>query len=466
KAIATGTATIDPATNQIAARIRSFDSVRDFVIGPLFLAVLELPFTLAMLAAIWFVAGSIVAVPVAMALAYFVVILIYRRRLQLAVHAAAKESAQKQQLGLQTLSNLAALRQGGMSERQFERMRAQSGDAAFAGFRSGTIAAEVETIAQVLQSMAMVGVVYMGVGAVMAGTLSIGGLIATTLLVGRVLAPLATACASLPRLEQLRRSIRQIDKLMDAKRESDPHTQSRALHRPSGALTFSKVGLRYARDADPVFSNLSLAVEPGEVVAIMGANGAGKSSLLKLANRLSMQQAGSVRLDGVDLRQIDPVDLRRNMAYVPESNTLFQGTLADNLRFADPLASDDALWDALEKVDAADEVRALPLRLDTPVGGALEAGLPPGLSYQIGLARAYLVDHPVFLIDELPPFLLNGPGGAAFREFLMDARGHRTVLFVTRRSDYMRLADKVVILDPERRPVIGTPDDVSARRAA
>ena len=146
-----------------------------------------------------------------------------------------------------------------------------------------------------------------------------------------------------------------------------------------GHITFSKVGLRYTKDTDPVFAGLSFDAKPGQMVAVTGGNGSGKSTILKLVNGLYRPQAGTVRIDGVDIRQLDAIELRQHIAYVPQSPHFFQGTIAENLRFSEPLASDEALKIALHQVDAWEDVCALPHGLNTMIG-TNHIGLPTALS--------------------------------------------------------------------------------------
>jgi len=448
------------------ARIRSFESVREFFTGPLFVAVLELPFVIILILAIAAIGGSLAVIPIIMAGGYIAVLLIFRPRLQVAIHAGAKASTAKQRLGLETFSKISTLRQSGMTELWRKRFEGLSGRASYANFQSSFIAAKIETFAHALSAYAALAVIVAGVGRIWAGDMTVGALIATMILTWRALSPLHAACASLPRLEQLRHSIQQIDRLMDLKPERDPRAGPQPIGKVQGRITFTNVGLRYSRDADPVFAGLSFEVAPGELIAITGGNGTGKSTILKLTNRLYRPQAGSIRIDGIDIRQFDPVELRRLIAYVPESPDLFYGTFAENLRFANPLASDEDLQIALDRANAWDEIQTLPYGLDTIINGAEAEVVGGSLAYQISLARAYLTDSPIVLVDELPFSLLNSKSGEAYRTFLRESKGQRSVLFVTHRTDYVQMADKAIVMRREGRPIIGAPDEILQRYAA
>lgn len=141
------------------------------------------------------------------------------------------------------------------------------------------------------------------------------------------------------------------------------------------------------------------------------------------------------------------------------SSTLifFTGSIADNLRFANPLANESELWKALEKANACEDVSALPNGLNTLIGQGEERNMSSSLIFRINLARAHLKDSPVILIDELPYALLNSHTGEMYKRFLEESRGHRTIIMVTHRRDFIELADTLVTLYADDRPVISHP---------
>lgn len=449
------------------ARVKSFESVREFFTGPLFLLVLELPFSIILIAALGLLAGSLALIPVIVACLYGLTILVVRRKLADAIRASARATSTKQRLLVETLGKMDALRTSGMIGFSYERLREISGTSAHASFRSAFLSSVIETIAHSLTVLSGVVTIAVGVGMVLSGQLSVGALIAAMMLTWRALAPLQTVCTMLPRLEQLRNSIAQVNRLMALERETRRNDGAGIAKALEGRVTFSNVGLRYTRNTDPVFAGLSFEAEPGQLVALTGSNGAGKSTILKLTNRLYTPQAGSIRIDGADIRQIDPVELRTQVAYFPEAPHFFTGTIRENFQVIDPLLTDERLREALERARAWDDLDALPEGLDTEIGHGRTEALPSGLAYRLGLARGYISDSPIMLFDELPYSVLNSEAGEAFKEFLTNAKGKRTVLFVTHRDDYVRLADLVVVLSREARHAVGTPKDIlSLRRVA
>ena len=208
--------------------------------------------------------------------------------------------------------------------------------------------------------------------------------------------------------------------------------------------------------ANPTLSSwgLSTEVEPGEIVAICGSNGSGKSSVLRVMLGLYAPAMGNIRFDGVDSRQFDPRTLRRQIAYLPQVPEMLEGTVAENLRFAEPLAEEFRLRQALMMADAWEAVQNMPQGIHSRIGGE-GALLSSGMAARLMLARLYLMEErPLVLCDELPAQILNSATGERFRQQMAGWRGKRTVFFITHREDWLELADRVVVLKPEQRPIV------------
>lgn len=440
------------------SRIKTFESVREFFTGPTLLVLLELPFVVVLLLCIAYLAGPVATIPIAMMGCYVALLLYMRPKLRNAIWLAAKANSEKEKMLVETFSKVEGMRFNSISDAWSEHFREVSGRAAYGNFRASFLASIIETLAHGLSVLAGVATITAGVFLIWDGQMTVGALIASLILIWRVLAPLQTLCTMLPRIEQLVSSIDQVDRLMAIEPEPDKSTMATSRKAFRGHIRFMNVGLRYSKNLDPVFAGLSIEIQPGELVAITGNNGAGKSTALKLVNRLCVPQAGSIRIDGADIRQLDPVELRRSITYVSEHPVLFHGTIAENLRLADPICSDAALKSALIQADAWNEVSMLPKQLNTFVGEGKNLGLSSGFAHRINLARAYLQDSSIMLIDEIPFSLLNSTTGEVYKDFLKKNKGKRTILIVTYRDDYIELADKVIFLSPDSRPVIGTSD--------
>ncbi len=441
------------------SRLKSFEALREFLTGPVFLTLLDVPFILLALILLTAIAGKLVFIPLSIVVVYCTLILYFRPRLKLAMFHVAQARSQAQAHHIELLEKLQSLRLNGMCEIWFEQFRDISAQGAIAAFHAQYKAQLLEVLLHLLGLIGGVALIYWGVTLVWDNSLSGGGLFASILLAWRILGPMQTLGGSISRLEQLSRNVQQIDRLMSIDTERDVAPGLAKIPKIEGAIDFVKVGLRYSKDTDPVFAGLSLSVAPGETIAIAGGNGSGKSTILKLILGLYRPQAGAVLLDDRDIRQIDPVLLRKKLSYVPQIPELFQGTIADNIRFANKLATDTEIWDALRLADAKDEIASLPNGLNTSVLSGGE-GFSSGLAFRINLARAFIKNSPVLLIDELPYTILNSKTGERFIELIQSWHGQKTIIMVSHRDDHIQLADQAIGLLQGGRTIVNTPSNV------
>lgn len=438
------------------SRLRAFEMVRDFFSGPIFMAMLELPFVLVIMIVIGLIAGPLVWIALIVGMIYVLMLVVMHRKMMFHIHRTSRSQSERQQVAVEVFTRLPMLRLSGVANTMADRFSAASARASMAQFRSGLVAETIEHVTHALAMLAGVATLGFGVQMIWDGELSIGGLVATMILIWRALYPLQTACALLPRVEHIRNAILQVNRLMAIAPERDPNRESQGFIPFTGHIGLSHVGLRYSRLSDPVFVGLTANIHKGELIAITGGNGAGKSSILKLVAGLYMPQAGTVRIDGIDIRQFDPLLLRRNIAYQPQHTDMFSGTIREYLRNTVPLATEDQLRHVLDMAQVLGEIEALPLGLNTRLD-AMEHTMPDGLMVRLRLAQLYLAPQSVILCDELPNEVLSDTCGERFRQFLADQKGHRTVLFVTQHRDIISMADKVIWLRNDHAPRIGTP---------
>ena len=443
------------------ARLKEFENLREFFTGPLALVALELPFALVFLVAIAFLGGPLAFVPLTLIAVFLVLGALLAPAIRDRVGKATRAGSKRQGFLVETTSNMRALKFAKAEDTWLERYRALSADAATAGLSSNLIAALVTTLVYVLMMSAGIATLGFGTFRVLEAEMSVGALVACMILVWRVLSPLQTGFITLTRLEQVTASIRQLDSLMAIRPERDPNTIV-PTRRHRGRVTFSRVSLRYTPDSDPALVGVDFDAAPGEVIAVIGQNGSGKSTLLKVIAGLYAPQTGNVRIDGLDIRQLDPVELRHAVGYVPQVGHLFHGTIAQNLRLGEPTASDEDLRRALERAGVLDDVLALPEGLETRIGDQRSGQISSGLSQGLSLARCYLREAPIVLFDE-PANGLDRDADQAFMAAVEELRGRSTVFIVTHRPSHMRLADRVLVLDHGALRLAGPPDEVLAK---
>ncbi len=216
-----------------------------------------------------------------------------------------------------------------------------------------------------------------------------------------------------------------------------------------GQLAFEKVTFRYPTRPDaPALRDFTLAVEPGETVALVGPSGAGKSTLFLLAQRFYDPQSGTVKIDGVPLPSADPAEIRMRMALVPQDAVLFAASARDNLRYGNWDATDDAIWDAARTANAEEFLRGLPEGLDTFLGDS-GARLSGGQRQRVAIARAVLRDAPILLLDEATS-ALDAESERLVQDALERLMKTRTTLVIAHRLATIRQADRIVVMDDGR----------------
>ncbi|MBY5268337.1 ABC transporter transmembrane domain-containing protein [Spiribacter salinus] len=244
--------------------------------------------------------------------------------------------------------------------------------------------------------------------------------------------------------------------LLDAEPEVVAPAHPKPLPKPAeGEVKIEQLTYRYpSRPEPPALAGLDLTVRAGETLALVGPSGAGKSTLISLLLRFADPQTGAIRLDGVDLRDADPTDLRRRMALVAQSPILFTGTVRDNIRFGDPQASDIALLEAAEAANCTAFIEALPNGMDTHIGpnGVQLSG---GQRQRIAIARAILRDPALLLLDEATSSL-DAESERQVQSALARLMTGRTSLVIAHRLATVIHADRIAVLDKGQLRAVGT----------
>jgi len=318
------------------------------------------------------------------------------------------------------------------------------------------IRAIMTTVVIVLLLGGIVALMWEGALQVAAGSLS-GGTIAGFVLTGGIV---AGAFGSLTEVygDLLRGAgaASRLAELLDERPAIAAPERPLTLPQPArGKLSFEAVTFRYpTRLETAALADFSLTVEPGETVAIVGPSGAGKSTLFQLAERFYDPQAGTIKLDGVPLTSVDPADIRRRMALVPQEGVLFAANARDNLRYGNWNASDEQIWEAARAANAEGFLRELPEGLDTFLGEG-GARLSGGQRQRIAIARAVLREAPILLLDEATS-ALDAESERLVQDALDRLMESRTTLVIAHRLATVRNADRIVVMDSGRIVESGT----------
>lgn len=445
-----------PPTSQ-AARLRSFESIRDFISGPAFASVLDVPVSIISLIFVGILSTSSLFIMLAAIVCFLTTFGLAWRKASVQTSVAADEATELQRIAIETLDKLEIIRSSGLQDIWSKRISAITERDQSAQMRLRFTGIVCENVSSMIYTISIICLMAEGAHAVWDGQSSGATLLALVILSLRILLPFHTLCLSVQRFEQIRRSLRQINSLMELKTEDENEREKNDMEPLEGSLSLVNVSFK-AADTRPVFVGLDLEVEPGEVVGIYGANGSGKTTIFKMILGMVDIALGTARIDGVDLRQLPLNVLRRRISYVPQRPRIFPGTLRQNLAYANPLASPSQLDQVIEKVGLTAEVQALSGGLDHTIAGPDEDRLSASFRYRFAIARAMLVNSKLFLIDEIPNALLDGEVGELLRRLIADFRGQRTVVFISHRSDFLQLANRVIALRYGKVPIVSHPD--------
>ncbi len=447
-----------PVGGQVT-RIREFDSFREIFSGPIAGIALDLPFTIIFVGILFWIGGPLALVPVVLGLIYFLLARGIAPVLRERTRRAGKARSNRHTFLVELMWGMRSIKKTIGPGVWRERFRHASANAAWANFEVSRLHSGSTALAQSIMFIAGATTLGFGVLMVNAGDMTLGALIATMMLVWRILGPIQTLFGLANRLEQLRQSFRQLTEMLSYRREQEPDQSPSTPLRFHGQLTFSRVSMRYGAGTNPALLGVSFAIEPGEIVGIAGDSGAGKSTLAKLALGLYQPQGGAINLDGIDLRQLRPITLRQTLGYVPQKNHAFPGSILDNIRLADPTASLHRVREACKMAGLLHKIEALPGGFDTEFRDGLHTQIPQGFLRQMALARAFLVDAPVYILDE-PTSGMDEEDERFFLRALEVLRDHKTVLMVTQRPSHMLLCDKLVYLEDGQLRYFGEPEKV------
>jgi ATP-binding cassette subfamily C protein LapB len=275
--------------------------------------------------------------------------------------------------------------------------------------------------------------------------LSMGGLIAIVILTSRTLAPMGQVAALMTNYEDTKTSYETINDIIS--KPSERPQGKKFVTRPdfSGLIEFVDVTFTYPNNDVPSLKNVSFTIEPGEHVAIIGRIGSGKSTIQKLILGLYEPDSGQILIDGIDIKQIDPADLRKNLGYVSQEIMLFRGTLKDNIIYRASHASDAAMIRAARISGTEEFVKKHPKGYEMPVGERGQ-GLSGGQRQSIGIARAFLLEAPIMLMDE-PSNAMDQITEARLLNNLEQNLDGVTSLLVTQKMSLLKIVDRVIVMN-------------------
>jgi ATP-binding cassette subfamily C protein LapB len=442
----------------LANNLREFESLREFFTSATLASIIDLPFVLLFLAVVFWIGGLWMVMPVLIALPAVVVLgLALQPALRDHIRRSFAATEAKYSLVIETaaaIENVKHLNAASQIQRKWESL---VDFVARESLTSRLLSSFALNFTGWIQ--AMTGVIVLIVGAYLAadGKLTLGALIACTIIAGRAVAPLTQLAALLTRYHTASTALSALNRIMEAPVEREPGRTFVNRPKLDGRIDFRAVTFRYPGQEVDALRDLSFSIPPGTRVGIVGRMGSGKSTIAKLLIGLYHPQAGNVLIDGIDTRQIDPADLRRNVGYTPQNIVLFSGTIRQNLTMG-TYVDDEAMVRAVQLVGLDEHISRHPLGYDMPVGDRGD-GLSGGQKQAVALARALITDPPVLLLDE-PTASVDTATEEQFKTRLGRTLEGRTLVVITHRESMLTLVDHLIVVDGGRVVAAGPKKDV------
>ena len=438
------------SAGSLASQARSYESLREFFTGGTVAALVDVPFLYVYVFAVYLIGGSMVAVPLICGV--FLALLVggfMQMPIGRAVAQSYRAGNQRQALfveGIQAMETIKSTR----SESQMQaRMEDTVQKSAKAEGKSRAYSAFTINLTSLIQQMVSTSMVIFAFFEVMHENMTMGGMIACVILTGRAMAPMGIVASLLARFQQSRASLQGLDQIMSMPMEREErgaqyiHLEEFVPSVQTSNLTFS-----YEAEGESVVKEADIFIKPGERVALVGKIGSGKSSLLKLLMGFYEPSEGRIDLSGIDIRQLDPAEMRLHVGYVPQDPNLLYGTLRSNLKAGCPWVSDAAMLKALDRVGLADFIRTLPRGIDQQVteGGKSLSG---GQRQSISVARALIEDPELLILDEptsamdikTERHLLSRLSG------YLDENENRTLIIATHKRSVLSVVDRIIVME-------------------
>ncbi len=433
------------SAGSFAANLRSFETVRDFITSATVSAFVDLPFALIFLVVIGWIAWPMI-IPIIVGV---LIVLLYAMTVQSRMHELSETTyragAQRNATLVESLVGLEAVKALGC-EGYMQRKWEQS--AVFLARTSAQLrllSASTMNGALWVQQTTNVAIIVLGVYLISEGELSMGGLIACSMLSSRALAPISQVAGLLTQYHNAATALTSLDEILSRPIERPEDSSFVSRQNFVGRIEFKDVHFVYPGQDVEALRNVSLRIEPGERVAILGRVGSGKTTLHKLILGLYRPTEGAVLIDDIDLRQLDPAELRRHVGYVPQDVTLFYGSLRDNLTIASRDADDADVVRAAELAGIADFVNAHPKGFDMLVGERGES-LSGGQRQGVAIARALINDPPILLMDE-PTGSMDHSSEEYVKQQLRSCAVGKTMIVITHRTSLLELVDRIIVVD-------------------
>ena len=444
-----------------ASVLKEFESIRSFMASSTIAILIDLPFVFIFLFTIYFVAGSLVWVTITSIAVVILYTISVKNKMLESVKETSGAGSLKNGVLIETISNLETIKSlNALSFSQYKWEEA-TGEIADKGIKTKTLSAAIGTVSGFVTQLNTVLLIIFGAYMVDAQTLTTGALVATVIMSGRALGPMGQVAGMIAYYQHIVSAYESIENVMGL--DSEHPSDKQFVRRPAfkGNIEFKNVTFSYPGTETKQLLNLNFKINAGEKVAILGKVGSGKSTIQKLLLGFYYQDEGSVLIDGIDVQQIDPVEIRANISYMAQENVLFSGTARSNIMMKNHKASDDDLLKAAQISCATDFINKHPKGFELPI---VEKGenLSGGQAQAICLARTVIDNSALFILDEPTKSFDSGTSQRVLKN-LKEHLKDKTLILITHTPSDLALVDRIIVMDSGKIVMDGPKNVVMAK---
>ena len=446
------------SVGSMANILKEFESIRSFITASTISLLIDLPFIFIFLLGIYYIGGVLVIVPIVIIIFILMYTYFAKAKLQESIKQSYDASAMKNGVLIESLSSIETLKSlgaTGYSQWKWEEATSKIADRSI---NSKTISASITTVTSFLLQLNTVAIIIVGTYLIGEKMLSMGALIAVVIISSRAISPMGQVASLLSTFHHTKVSFNALDEIMNMPVE---HPQGKKfVNRPEykGNIEFRNVDFSYPNSDKTSLSNVNFKINAGEHVAIIGKIGSGKSTIQKLLLSLYVPDEGAILIDNIDIKQLDPTELRKNIAYVSQDVLLFNGTVKENIVYRVPHIEDEKIIEAAQVSGVMDFINKHPKGFDMPVGerGAFLSG---GQRQSIAIARAILQNYPIVLFDE-PTSAMDSSTETQFIKNIKEYLKGKTMVLVTHKTSLLSLVDHIVVMEDGKSVLSGAKDEV------
>ncbi len=445
---------------QSVARVRELENIRSFLTGSALTLILDVFFTLVFFVVMWFYSPSLTlivmaSVPVYVLLSYFVTPVLRRR-----IEEKFSRGAENQTFLVESVYGVETLKAMAVEPQMQRRWEDQLAGYVGASFRAVNLSNVASHIAQFINKAVIAATLWYGAMLVIAGDITVGQLVAFNMLAGRVSGPILRLAQIWQDFQQVRVSVDRLGDILNTPIEADGGQSQNMQQQLQGHVEFKDITFRYKPGGPEILSEVSLDIQPGEVVGIVGPSGSGKSTLTKLLQRLYVPEKGQVLVDDTDLSMANPRWLRRQIGVVLQENVLFNRSVRENIALANPAMDFDRVVEAAKLAGAHDFILELPAGYDT-ILEERGSNLSGGQRQRVAIARA-LVTNPKILIFDEATSALDYVSEYIIQQNMKEITKGRTVFIIAHRLAAIRNATRIVTIEKGRVTEQGTHKELMA----